>query len=83
MRPLGRQIYYLIGVSVVVMLIAGTMLVVPVLADEGPISEPDSSPSRQTHKKDAKAAYQDFITKLAANLEISDSAKVDNASRAH
>ncbi len=78
MRPLGRQIYYLIGVSVVVMLIAGAMLVMPVLADEGPVSSLAPSPNGQTREQNAKAAYQDFITKLAANVGISDSAKIDS-----
>lgn len=77
MRPLGRQIYYLIGVSVVVILIAGATLVMPVLADDEPVSDPDTSPNGQTREQNAKAVYQDFITKLAANLEISDPAKVD------
>ncbi|CCF86213.1 conserved exported hypothetical protein [Nitrolancea hollandica Lb] len=78
MRPLGRQIYYLIGVSVVVMLIAGAMLVMPALADEGPASNSSHSPSGQTREQNAKAAYQDFITKLAANLGINDTAKVNS-----
>ncbi len=78
MRPLGRQIYYLFGVSVVVMLIAGAMLVMPVLADDGLAAGSAPSPSGQTREQNAKAAYQDFITKLAANLGISDSGKVNS-----
>lgn len=78
MRPLGRKIYYLIGVSIVVMLIAGAMLVMPVLADEGPAAGSNPSPNGQTREQNAKAAYQDFITKLAANLGISDTATVNS-----
>lgn len=77
MRPLGRRIYYLIGVSVFVMLIAGAMLVVPALADDGQASSSSPSPSGQTQQH-AKSVYQDFITKLAANLGISDTSKVDS-----
>ncbi len=46
------------------------MLVVPVLADEGQTSGSDSSPKGQTHEQNT--------TKRAANLDIGDSAKVDN-----
>jgi hypothetical protein len=38
MRPLGRHIYYLIGISVIVMLIADAKIVMPVLADESKLA---------------------------------------------
>lgn len=77
MRPLGRQIYYLIGISVTVMLISGAMLVMPALADDDPASGSAPSPTGQTREQNTDAAYDDFISKLAANLEISDTATVD------
>ena len=72
MRPLGRRIYYLIGISVIVMLISGAMLVWRALADEGSTSGSDPSPSGQVREQTAKAASQDFIAKLTANLGIGD-----------
>jgi hypothetical protein len=78
MRPLGRRIYSLIGISVVVMLISGTMLVLTALADEGSTSGSDLCVSGQTREQIAKAAYQDFIAKLTANPGIGDTSKVDS-----
>jgi hypothetical protein len=68
MGRLGRRIYYVIGASVLGVLIVGIVLAGAVFAQGG-----------QAQQQNGKAVYQDFITKLANNLGITDSSKVDTA----
>ncbi len=68
MGRLGRRIYYVIGASVLGVLIVGIVLAGAVFAQGG-----------QAQQQNGKVVYQDFITKLANNLGITDSSKVDMA----
>jgi hypothetical protein len=80
MERLGRRIYYLIGASVLGVLIVGIVLAGAVFAQGGQ-AQPQAvfAQGGQAQPQNGKAVYQNFVTKLANNLGIADASKVDMA----